>query len=387
MATVRHQRSRLLVGTAIVMLLLVIAAETAIIIAQREANRHIEAQSERALAGFLHQEAIAKGGPGTDLLMRNVRFCWSRQVCILTDRLSATAIPFQSARPVVFDNLLSFMVRVHRATVLISPKTLEGMFNESVFNYPGSTLRNLTVGIRSMDGRQNILLAGSLKYFLWIPFEMETRLSVDRKTNTLVIAVNRLTVFGFIPATWLIDLKPFNLDKLMTLPSNRYLTVRRNLIMVKPFGLFPPPRIDGRMSAISVTPRLIQLQFDGEEPAYRPIIHNGNSIYLQGGSTQFGRLQMIDTRIQVMDADGADSFNFSLLNYLAYMPQSRVALQKDGAVIVNMPDHQRIPDMGWRLLHPRNDQPPAKGKGASSAKPSENLLQKSKRKLKDWFGL
>jgi hypothetical protein len=174
------------------------------------------------------------------------------------------------------------------------------MFNESVFNYPGSNLRNLTVSIQKAEGANHIKLAGSLKYFLWIPFEMDTNLRVDRKTNTLVISVNTLEVFGFIPATWLIELKPFNLDKLLTLPPNRHLTVHQNLMMVKPFGLFPPPRIDGQMSAIAVMPSLIQLQFSGNNPAFANLAETGasNFIYLEGGNAQFGRIRMLDTQVQ-----------------------------------------------------------------------------------------
>jgi hypothetical protein len=280
---------------------------------------------------------------------------------------------------------------VHNAQVLISPKTLQGMFNESVFNYPGSNLRNLTVGIEKAGGENHIKLTGSLKFFLWIPFAMDTNLSVDRKNNTLVIAVNTLKVFGFIPATWLIQLKPFNLDKLLTLPPNHYLTVHHNLMMVKPFGLFPPPRIDGQMSGIYVMPRLIQLQFSGTDPSFSevPSPASANYIYLQGGNAQFGRIRMLGTQVQVIDSHPANLFQFSLLNYLHYLPLSKVQLLESGGASLQMPDHGQIPDMEANIEHPQNapslQNKSAQAKEAAGEKPG--FWSKVRGKFKQWFGI
>lgn len=381
----KHNRAKLIVGAVITILLIIIAVETFIIIEQKRVNQRIEAQSEEALGKFLKQGKPAASGGGANILFKNVRFCWSKRICIDTSRLTATAKPLNQGNTVVFDDIKSFMVKVHNANVLISPQTLQGMFNESVFNYPGSNLRNLTVSIEKAGGANHIKLAGSLKYFLWIPFEMDTNLRVDKKTNTLVISVNTLEVFGFIPATWLIELKPFNLDKLLTLPPNRHLTVHDNLMMVKPFGLFPPPRIDGQMSAIFVTPTLIQLQFNGTNPAFSNIPKPGsaNFIYLEGGNAQFGRIRMLDTQVQVVDQRASDLFKFSLLNYLNYLPSSEIKLLENGGVLAYMPDHQGIPDMADQVEHPKND-PRLQNKQNQT---EMGIWQKTKNKVKGWLGL
>ncbi len=359
----------------IVILLLLVAIETGIIVAQSQANKRIEAQSEQALSQFLKSGEQPATGSGTDLLMQNVRFCWSRQICINTPRLTATAVPMGQQSLVNFDTLNGFMVRVRNATVQISPQTLQGMFNESVFNYPGSNLRDLTVGIQQAGPQNLVRLNGSLKYlFLWIPFEMDTRLSVDRPTNTLVIAVNKLNVFGVIPATWLIEFKPFNLQKLLTLPANRHLTISGNLMRVKPFGLFPPPRVDGRIADITVTPQLISLRFAGTEPDFQTLPRQSgpNRVYLEGGSTRFGKLGMINTQIQVIDQNPGNLFQLSLLNYKAFLPQSDVKLLADGSVTVVMPDH---PTPAGAALKP---QPSASAAGQATPQKVESAQQAGK---------
>jgi hypothetical protein len=387
---------RLLTGGVIVLLLIISIAEGVIIYQQKRVNEQIEAQSQEALGRFLKQGKTAKeGGIGTNLLLRNVHFCWSRQICVDTRQLTATAYPLDRGNTVVFDDIKSFMMKVHNASVLISPRTLEGMFNESVFNYPGSNLRDLKVTISQGENNKNeagdnrIQLNGSLKYFLWIPFEMDTDLKVDRKSNTLVISVKTLKVFGFIPATWLIDFNPFNLQKLLPLPPNKHLTISKNLMMVKPFGLFPPPRLDGQMTDIRVTPRLIQLQFSGTDPAFSNIPQAGasNYIYLQGGNAQFGRIRMLDAQAQVLDKNESNYFSFSLLGYLNYLPLSQVQLLDSGGAVLRMPDRVNIPDThqtnvghDGRVSHEQAIDP-------QTGKPHEpSFWERTRAKLKEWFG-
>jgi len=331
------QKKPVAVGILIFILLAVIAAETAVILSQQRVDHQIEVQSKKALGRFLKEGLPSTKEGGTVVLLKNVRFCWSPNICVNTDNLSANVIPLDDQFP-VFDDLKSFIVNVHNADVMISPKTLEGMFNESVFNYPGSNLRNLTVGI----DQNHVTLKGSLKYLLWIPFEMDTDLHVDQKTNTLTITVQTLHIFGFIPATGLLHIKPFELEKLLTLPENRYLTVHQNEIMVKPFGLFPPPRISGEMSDIVVTSKMLLLRFKGNPIEFSGIPMAGakNYIYVSGGTAQFGPIRMLSTRIQVIDKNPGDLFRFSLLNYWHYVPLSQIKIQPDGAVILTMPDHE-----------------------------------------------
>jgi len=385
----KMHRNRIIWGAVITLLLLVIIIETVIIIEQKRVNQRIEAQAQQALGQFLKEGVPTTGRQiGANILFRNVRFCWSRQICINSNHLSATAQPLNGRQPLIFDDLKSYIVNVHNADVLITPKTMEGMFNESVFNYPGSKLRNLTVRINQGGNSNHVMLAGSLNFILWIPFQMDTNMTVDQKTNTLIISVNDLQVFGFIPATWVIQLKPFNLDKLLTLPANRYLTVHRNLMMVKPFGLFPPPRISGQMARINVTPRYIQLQFSGKDGVTpTPAQSAENFIALQGGMAQFGNIQMLNTHIEVIDKNPKDYFQFSLLSYLDYLPDSEVRLLKDGGAVVKMSDITQLRNSPSNIERPQNSTDEQRKKYASPVNKAENFIQKAKAKIKGWFGL
>ena len=340
MADINH-RGRIIHGILYALLILIIIGETSVIVVQQQVTSQLDAQSAKNLKLFLSKpQHYANEGRTTAVRMHNVTYCWSKEICIDTDNLSANIFPLSGGNTVDFDNVNNMIVDVHQANVSISPRTLQGMFNESVFNYPGSKLRNLTVAIVSGGKDHHVKLSGSLNYFIWIPFEMDTHLYVDKKNNTLDIAVNDLHVFGFLPLTFILKYHPFHLEKLLTLPKNKHLDVKGNLMMVKPFGLFPPPRLDGKMGEIVVESKVLKLTFEGTEPASvkSAIQPAKNYIVLAGGNTQFGRLGMRDSHLQVIDADAGNLFRFSLRNYYGLLPQSRLQMQKDGSIVVTMPD-------------------------------------------------
>ena len=209
---------------------------------------------------------------------------------------------------------------------------------------------------------------------------------MDQKTNTLVIAVEDLKVFGIIPAKWLLNFKPFNLEKLINLPPNQHLMVRGNLMMVKPFGLFPPPHIDGKISTVHVMSKWIELEFSGKDPAFSNIPQSGasNFIYLQGGNAQFGKIGMLGAQVQVIDKNPKNLFQFSLLNYLSYLPHSDVQLTDMGGAVLVMPDHEKIPSMASSQDDDADDTGSVPdGKSSKELGFWGNL----RAKFKDWFGI
>src|SRR5262249_30747340 len=163
------------------------------------------------------------------------------------------------------------------------------MFSESVFNYPESRVRDLRVSIVKDDGGVGRLvrLSGKVDVVAWIPFTMFAHLGVDQATNTLVISVDHLKVFHVIPATKLIRWTPMHLDRIIALPPNKSLMVNGNRLMVKPFGLFPPPRISGTIAGVQVQDDAVSIAFAGE-PIPAPQYPARNYVYLRGGASQFG---------------------------------------------------------------------------------------------------
>ena len=333
-----YRRHEMAVDAALVAVLLVALAIVSFLLYQeRSINRAANTQSAKLLSTFLQGDtSAAASDSGVYLRLENVRFKWSDRVYIDAGNMALRAVPLEG-RFVDFDDPSSFIMNVQQSVVRVSPQVLEGMFNESVFNYPESKVRNLKVAIKQGDNGPDVNLKGDINMVTWIPFEMDTRLSVDRATNTLVIDPIHLKVLGFLKAMGLIKMKPLHLDRIMTLPPNKSLLVRGNTIMVKPFGLFPPPRINGQIADVHVDTSMVTLTFSGRAvPA--PEMAGSNYIYLRGGNAEFGNFRMVSTDVLIRDATPQNPFVFSLTRYAELIPRSRIDIKNTKSVKVTMPD-------------------------------------------------
>ena len=324
-------------GAVIVLLLVVVVAQGFFLFEQRTATHATETQSAKLLTTFLEGDTTkAFGASGVPIRMQNVRFKWSDKVYIDTRNIAVRAVPIQGSM-VNFDDLSSFHLSLQQSVVQIRPDVLEGMFNESVFNYPESKLRDLKVTLEESDNERVVRVKGSVNVGVWVSFSMTTHLSVDTGTNTLVLDVDHLKVLGLLPIAHLIKWKPFRLENIISLPPNKSLIVDGNRMMVKPFGLFPPPRIDGTMSSVVVDDKEIRLAFAGR-PIPAPESSAKNYVYLKGGTSQFGNFRMLNTDILIMDQDPADPFVFSLVRYAGMIPRSKIEAHDTKSVRVTMPD-------------------------------------------------
>jgi len=149
--------------------------------------------------------------------------------------------------------------------------------------------------------------------------------------------VDRLKVFGFVSATRFVRWTPFHLERLLSVPPNGSLIVDGNKIMVKPLGLFPPPRINGRMSGVSIDADAIRLSFAGAS-VHAPESSAKNYVYLKGGTSQFGRFRMLNTDVLIVDQHETNPFVFSLLHYADLIPRSQIRIPDMNTVRVTMPD-------------------------------------------------
>ena len=92
-------------------------------------------------------------------------------------------------------------------------------------------------------------------------------------------------------------------------PPNKSLMADGNRLMVKPFALFPPPRINGKIANVEVGDNTIGISFAGEA-IQAPESSAKNYLYLRGGTWQLGHFRMADTNILILDQNQANPFVF-----------------------------------------------------------------------------
>jgi hypothetical protein len=160
---------------------------------------------------------------------------------------------------------------------------------------------------------------------------------VDKAANLLVRDAEDIKVLGVLPATGLMKWKPLRMESILTLPPNNSLVVDKNRMMVRPFGLFPPPRVEGKMASVTVDEKEIRLVFSGD-PIPAPKAAARNYVYLKGGIAQFGNIRMLDTDVLILDEDQTDLFSFSLAHYPEALPKSKIEVNGTKSARVVMPD-------------------------------------------------
>jgi len=325
-------------GLLVAVLLVVILAESFLLYQQRVVNRAAASHAGERLDAFLRDDTTqTSSSSGVPMRLENVRFKWSEKIYVDAGNIAIRAVPLQGTT-VNFDNLESFHLMLQQSVVEIRPDVMEGMMNESVFNFPESRVRDLKVTLVTDDkGQRSVNLVGKVNIGVWIPFRMLAHLSVDTKTNTLVLEVDNIKAFGMLPATKFLRWTPFHLERLIALPPNHSMMIDGNKIMVKPFALFPPPRINGQISDVAVDDKVIRLTFAGN-PIRAPQSTAKNYIYLRGGTSQFGQFRMYDTDVLILDQDQTNPFSFSLLHYAEQIPRSKVEVHDTRSVRITMPD-------------------------------------------------
>ena len=154
----RHRKG--VVRMSLALLLAVIAVESLLLYLQHRVNEAIEAQSAKLLTTFLHGETVeAPSTSGVSIRLQNVRFKWSDKVYVDAGNMAVRAVPL-NGNIVNFDDLESFYLMLQQSVVQIRPDVLEGMFNESVFNYPNSKIRDLKVALTQEDNVPGVRTSG-----------------------------------------------------------------------------------------------------------------------------------------------------------------------------------------------------------------------------------
>ena len=119
------------------------------------------------------------------------------------------------------------------------------------------------------------------------------------------------------------------LENLVKVQQGRGVEIADNDFLLAPAGLLPPPRIEGRVTAVRLEAGKIE-QISAARPGRvgRSALHPSdpsarNYMFYRGKILRFGKLTMVDADLQIVDADPSDPFDF----YLAHLNEQLVAGQ------------------------------------------------------------
>ncbi|MGQ0713442.1 MAG: hypothetical protein ACT4PJ_06895 [Gemmatimonadaceae bacterium] len=271
--------------------------------------------------------------------MRNVHLRVDDRGLIRVERLRGQVLTGECRCPAVLDDARSFTIRVTSGVVRLTGDDLATLLNKIVFNYRGSPLKKL----RARFEGSAVVLSGTLHKGVDLPFSIwaTPKLEPDGRvrmhpTRTRILGINGAALMRALG---------LHLDDLLDLEGAKGATVDRDDILLDPMLMLPPPAIEGRLAWIGVEgDRLVQRFVD---TALDTVFHNyvrpdstaPNFVYFRGGRLRFGKLEMTDTDLQIVDADQSDPFDLYLAKYNRQLVAGHSRNLDNYGLRVEMPDY------------------------------------------------
>ena len=245
--------------------------------------------------------------------MRNVLLHIDDRGVIRIERLRGQIIT--DGKPAVLDDATSFGIRVTRGTTRLTGDDLASLLNSVVFAYDGAPLKKLRA---RMEGNA-VVLSGTLRKGVNLPFSITATPTLEpdgrvrmHPTRTRILGINGAALMKALG---------LQLDDLIDLGKSRGAVADGNDILLEPTKILPPPLIEARLESIGVVnDELVQTfvttPLDSIFERYvRPDSTQPNYVYFRGGRLRFGKLEMIDTDLHIVDADPLDPFDLYLAKY------------------------------------------------------------------------
>jgi hypothetical protein len=271
--------------------------------------------------------------------MRHVLYHVDDRVVLQIEYLRGALLP-TGDEPPWFDDPESFSLAIDTGVVAISPASLSALLNDYVFNYDGTPLKNLTVTIDKGQLKQT----GTMHKIVDLPFTIRTTLSTT-PDGRLRLHPTMVKVAG-IGVKGLMRTFGIELENLMKVQRGRGVEIADNDFLLAPSGLLPPPRIEGRVTAVEVGRESIEQTFGGStRPGRSQRLHPSdpsarNYMYYRGKVLRFGKLTMMDADLQIVDKDPDDPFDFALAHLNEQLVAGESHNQPDFGLVTIMPDYQ-----------------------------------------------
>ena len=278
------------------------------------------------------QEAAKLGTP-VEVQMRNVNLHLDHSIVLEIRDLRGQMAPTSGTKPVTLDDVTSFVTRIDSAEIALSATSLADLLNGYVFAYPGAPLKKLSITMEQGRLKQR----GVMHKGIDLPFEVEGKLdvTVDGQIRFHPDKVSS----AHIPFKGLMHLFGEDLSKVINLKRDRGVTLEGDDILLNPGRMLPPPRIEGRVTAVRIEgDRIVQVFGSKNMKALVLPYRARNYIYHKGGVLRFGKLTMNDADLEIIDQSPSTPFDFSLLDYNRQLVRGYSKNTPTNGLIVFMPD-------------------------------------------------
>lgn len=272
--------------------------------------------------------------PGIE--MANVHFRYAPTLSVTVVALRGALLPTTGHTVPSFNDPASFVVGTDAAELRMDAAQLTALMNTWLLRSPKAQLKNVTIQIAG----EALRIRGTMKAGLHLPFEATAGLSVtaDHRIQLTLRQVHAAK----LPVKGLMDAFGFTMENLISQKGLRGLSVDGNTFLIDPQTAFPPPQIRARLSAVRISSNSLVLSF-GEGRPHLNLHPAKNYIALRGGRVEYGREEMLDTDLVMIDSTPADPFDFYLQRYWCQMVAGVIKPQPNQSLRILVPDYAKLP--------------------------------------------
>jgi hypothetical protein len=257
-------------------------------------------------------------------------------------------------QPIDFDDKRSFVIDIMSAEVGLTMADLDHLMNEYVFAYRGAPLRNLRFDTRG----EQLVQRGTLHKVVDIPFEITAAMSVT-PAGRIRIHPKAIRIFD-VDGEGLMKSLGITLERLLDVSQAKGVAVQGNDLLLDPDSLLPPPAITGRVTEVRIAAGQV-IQVFGDTSAWvsshlhrlAPLDSTApNYMRFQGGTLRFGKLFMVQSDMEIIDAEPADPFDFSIDEYNRQLVAGYSRNTPAKGLKVYMPDLSKVGRQQLSPVHP-----------------------------------
>ena len=272
--------------------------------------------------------------------IKHTNFHIDETVVMQIESMRGELLPAKAGVTPNFDDRDTLLLQVEDGDAAMSTAAFATLMNRYVFNYRGTPLTDLRVAPEGND----LHLTATLNKL--IKTDMIGTLSA---TNDGRIRFHPTTIkTADVPSKGLMDAVGLKVNKLVKGTDPRGVDVAGDDLIMDLDRLLPPPRVHTHVTSVKMDGNRVEMTFgptrDGGAPKEitPPVSNVPNYMYYHGGTVRFGKLTMVPTEMEFIDAHPENRFDFSLTHYYDQLIAGYTKTTVNGALIAYVPDYRQI---------------------------------------------
>ncbi len=272
------------------------------------------------------------GAPAIEI--SNVLFRYTDDLSVLIVGLKGKLVPTSGHTVADFNDPESFVIAADSALVVLSTTQLSSLMNTYLLASPKAAIKKVQVDAE----KGHLVIRGTMKKGLHIPFEATAEASITQD-NRIRFEIKQVKS-AKIPLKGIMDTLGLSMSDLISQRGLTGLSVDKDSFLIDPQTALPAPQLRARLSKIIINGQNLELSFG--EAAAKSDRTGHNFIAMKGGRVRYGRDEMHDADIVMMDTTPADPFEFYLKQYKRQFAAGTIKATSDMAWRAYLPDYAKL---------------------------------------------